>query len=84
MPLAKCVCTRRPKEARQIDVCRWLVETVGLCEPQHLAPSDAEESTPSQLARYGGHEELAEWLRSVEQRAGLETNVTNVVENPTV
>jgi ankyrin repeat protein len=48
------------------NVCEWLINTVGLKDPEYFQESHDEKSTPATLARFSGAVELADWLATFE------------------
>lgn len=64
-------CLHKAAQRGRRDICEWLLRKpeeggVGLAGEETFAPNAAEKSSPSDLARYGGHDELAEFLALAE------------------
>jgi hypothetical protein len=65
-------CLHKAAQRGHVQVCEWLVgPEVALLRPSkptahlHCASNKTEGSTPSELARFGGHADLARWLEKV-------------------
>jgi ankyrin repeat protein len=59
-------CLHKAAQRGHEQMCKWLVQKIGL-EPLHFKPNSGEQSTPSTLAKYAGHDRLAEWLLAEEK-----------------
>lgn len=67
-------CLHKAAQRGHAAVCEWLLgPEVGLLDParqppevvrRHAGANEGEGSRPPELARYGGHDALAEWLRA--------------------